>query len=1406
MFINMPVAISIEDREEAVFDMNNNMYKDTHPDDVARIADAAYRFATREEAYEVIYRTKRKDGSYTLVHAKGEHTYTEDGVRLAQIWYTDEGTYLDDSTTDARVMNRKLSDTLGRLNSFRNIQYDPLTGLPNMNYFFELANERKDALIKSGAHPMMLYFDLKGMRFYNTKYSFAQGDRMLQEFASLIKEDFGEENCCRIGSDHFALITEEEGLEGKLDDLFEKWQKQCNEIPIHAGIYRSKGESIHISIALDRAKLACDALRDDYSSSYRYYSQELSDEVSHKQYIIENLDKAIKENWIQAYMQPIVRAVNGKVCDVEALARWIDPEKGFLSPADFIPALEEAGLIYKLDLHMLDKCLEAMRVQESEGMFVVPHSINLSRSDFDALDIVEEVRKKVDASGFSRDRITIEVTESTIGRDFDFMKLQIERFRELGFPVWMDDFGSGYSSLDVLQSIRFDLIKFDMSFMKKLDQGEEGKIVLTELMRMATALGVDTVCEGVETKSQVDFLKEIGCSKLQGYYFSKPIPYEEISRMNRDDTLIRSEDPRESSYYEMIGRVNLFDIGVVGSSDDYILQSTFSSVPIAILEVTGTEVRYIRANRSYKDFAQRYLNLDIFQWVGDVDHPSEKYDPAFIGSVRTCCDSEEPNFFNETMADGPLVHSFMRRIDVNPKTDAVAIVVAILSVSQPGESATFADIASSLASDYYNIYLIDLDTNNYIEYVSDVGDEKMSLKRHGGDFFESARRDTMTRIFESDREHFLNIFTKENVLDEIAKQGVFTTTYRLIDSGSPVYVNMKINKMKGGNRLILGVSVVDTHMKALEEERRLRQEKASLSRIASLSPNYIVLYIVDPINNNYTQYNPSSEFERLGLASHGDDFFKDVKLDAPKAFAPEDLERHLQTMTKENVMSQIKKNGIFIYNYRFILGGKLIPATLRASLIEEGDGKKLIIGVTNDEEEYNRRLEDAYRKASDDVIIYNHIAHALARDFTEIYYVNMETDEFIAFHTNDENGVLSEARRGTAFFERIKEEVDLYIYPDDKQLYLKTLDRDFLNRTFDRTKEYEITYRRIDRGDPYYAQMKISRMEDDERFIVLALSDVDELMRQRKAEEKLEEERIVYARLHALTGNFIVVYVVDPITDDYYEFSATDAYEENMSQAKEGKDFFNKVRKVARDVNYPKDLELFLTAFTKENIFEEIRRNGSFTLGYRFMMAGKPIHVQMKAAMVQEKEGPRLIVGLNNIDSQVRQEEEFGKNLAKAQSQASIDALTGVKNKFAFTHVQEQFDGRIKDNTQADFAVVMLDLNDLKVINDTEGHKAGDQYLKDACQIICHVFAHSPVFRVGGDEFVAICQGHDYEHIDELIAQIDEHNREAVSNGGIVIACGMSRFRNDDSLMDVYERADQNMYINKDSLKALQKH
>ena len=164
-----------------------------------------------------------------------------------------------------------------------------------------------------------------------------------------------------------------------------------------------------------------------------------------------------------------------------------------------------------------------------------------------------------------------------------------------------------------------------------------------------------------------------------------------------------------------------------------------------------------------------------------------------------------------------------------------------------------------------------------------------------------------------------------------------------------MYVNMKITRLRGGNRLILGVSIIDAHMKQLEEEKKLRQERISLGRIAALSPDYIVLYTIDPVTGHYIQYNPSKEYERFGLAKQGDDFFGDVVRDAPKAIAPDDIERHLRIFTKDNMLREIREHGLFIHKYRLLLGGKTVPAGLKATLIRESDGEKIILGVTIEE-------------------------------------------------------------------------------------------------------------------------------------------------------------------------------------------------------------------------------------------------------------------------------------------------------------------------------------------------------------------------------------------------------------------------------------------------------------------------
>ena len=314
------------------------------------------------------------------------------------------------------------------------------------------------------------------------------------------------------------------------------------------------------------------------------------------------------------------------------------------------------------------------------------------------------------------------------------------------------------------------------------------------------------------------------------------------------------------------------------------------------------------------------------------------------------------------------------------------------------------------------------------------------------------------------------------------------------------------------------------------------------------------------------------------------------------------------------------------------------------------------------------------------------------------------------------------------------------------------------------------------------------------------LQEVDRRMEQRLAEERALEEHTAFTRISALGGEYLSIYIVDPETEHYHEYSANTAYK-SFGLPAEGEDFFNLTRALSRSLVYRKDLKRFMHAFTRENVLSEIERAGLFVLTYRLVIQEKPVYVQLKCAMVEEAEGCRLIVGINDVDAQVKQEQEYEKRLIQAEEKAMIDALTGVKSKYAYMEAEAQLDHQIEAQSQPPFAVVVLDVNDLKKVNDTSGHQVGDQYLREACRMICQTFKHSPVFRVGGDEFAVIAQGHDYEHIDQLIRGIEELNRESTRAGGAVVACGMARFTDDTSVASVFRRADMDMYANKQRLK-----
>ena len=949
-----------DDREDTYRLMDNDMFRNIHPDDVKRVADTALLFMREDTPFDVIFRSIHNDNNM-VIHAYGKHIYPDENTRLGVIYYMDEGEYYGDHAIDQNILKENYSSSLAQATSQMKFNYDILTGLPNMGFFIDSARSSIQNLQRYGEHCAIGFININGMKHYNRKYGFSEGGVLLSNLADLMVRFFGKKNCSRFGQDNFAFFALPDGLEEQLKKFLLEFYEMNKEKPvsIRIGVYPDTMGIVDVDIACDRARYACNTIKNMESSGYVFFDDSMLKYETRRQYIIDNLDRAIEERWLQPYFQPIVRSANGSVSDEETLCRWIDPEKGMLSPIDFIPILEDAKLIYMVDLHMLDMTLEKLKKQKEEGLYVVPSSINLSRTDFDCCDIVDEICKRVDASGLGRNVITIEITESVVGEDFDFIKEQVERFQSLGFHVWMDDFGSGFSSLDVLQNIRFDLIKLDMRFMKQFNSNERSRIIITELIKMAMSLGIETVCEGVETAEQVEFLRQVGCTKMQGYYFCKPISYEQILERYNTGVQIGFENPDESDYYEAIGRINMYDISVVARDDTRDVNKNgqyFDTLPMAIVEADTESIKVVRCNKSYIEFVlglggsfevDRSISYDFFkEGVGAV----------FAEAVKKCYLDGKKVFIDERLKKDSTIHALVKRVAVNPVTGVVSCAVVVLGIiPNTGRGVTFEDIANSLSADYINLYYVNLNTDEFTEFRPDTSSSGLSEERHGIDFFKASRRDALTHLYIDDQEKFLSAFSKKNVLSSIDNNGSFTFSYRLLIEGEPVYVNMKAIRMRDDEKhIIVGVNNINAYMVQREALERMLEERRSFALINALSGNYICIYSVNLQDNTYVEYSSTSEYENLGIAKHGDDFFAETKVNSKKFVYEEDREYFVEMMDKENILKTIEESGILIINYRMVIDEKLVYVGLRGVLVDDNEGQRLVIGISNIDSQIRR--------------------------------------------------------------------------------------------------------------------------------------------------------------------------------------------------------------------------------------------------------------------------------------------------------------------------------------------------------------------------------------------------------------------------------------------------------------------
>ena len=509
------------DRDFLVASLDKSMFGFVHPDDIGRMAYFGKNFAAHtDEKYDVFFRWKTpKMEDYHIFHSWANHVLV-DGVSLGFFFYSD---------AEESGKNNQILDIHYQKYANDQMYQDRLTNLPNRRFLEIFGMEEVAKLRLAKKQPVCITLNIAGMSVYNNLYGLKKGDQLLRELSELLVSEIKRGHVYYNMDDHFLIITVAEGIDEKIKEIHEKFVNlaQNEAVDLQFGLYQILDDDQNIMTIAHRANQAMKEIGHDRRVYVKKYDPEVEEENLEESYFLNNFSRAMDEGWLTAYFQPICSAKDGKTASYEALARWQDPEKGLVSPAAFIPVIEKHHLTYYLDMYILCEVVAKLEQWKKRGLDLKPVSVNLAHEDFEMPNLVEKINNLVIGAGLSRSLIKIEITERDLSNNTSRLKEQIDQLHSYGFEVWMDDFGSGYSSLNALNDYNFDLVKIDLVFVRHLDDGPLNRLLIPEIAKVAHKLGLTVLAEGVETEEQRDFLQEAGCDLLQGFLFSKPVKLDE---------------------------------------------------------------------------------------------------------------------------------------------------------------------------------------------------------------------------------------------------------------------------------------------------------------------------------------------------------------------------------------------------------------------------------------------------------------------------------------------------------------------------------------------------------------------------------------------------------------------------------------------------------------------------------------------------------------------------------------------------------------------------------------------------------------------------------------------------------------------------------------------------------------
>ena len=410
---------------------------------------------------------------------------------------------------------------------------DELTGLFTIEYFYRYGNQFDK--IYPSADRDALCFDINHFHVLNERFGIAKGDEILKCIAHRLEEEFNYSGCfvCRKAADTFLVYCPHKD---DYSDAVEKVSAVIEDlgtaVKVRVGVYSLCDKKLDIHARFDRAKIAADKIRNNYSVFISNFDEALIDAELYAEQLVEEFPKALAEKQFQVYFQPKydIRGDRPVLSSAEALVRWSHPTLGMISPGKFIPLFEEDGLIAQLDEFVWRRTAETIAGWKKRLGISVPVSVNLSRAEMYDPGLIDMMEKITCDNGITSKDMYLEITESAYVSDSDQIVDRVKTLREHGFFIEMDDFGSGYSSLNMISELPIDALKLDMMFIRSAFDKHNDTRMISIVIDIADYLGVPVIAEGVETEEQYLALKKLGCAIIQGYYFSKPVPAAEFEK------------------------------------------------------------------------------------------------------------------------------------------------------------------------------------------------------------------------------------------------------------------------------------------------------------------------------------------------------------------------------------------------------------------------------------------------------------------------------------------------------------------------------------------------------------------------------------------------------------------------------------------------------------------------------------------------------------------------------------------------------------------------------------------------------------------------------------------------------------------------------------------------------------